>query len=54
MLTPLFLFHFQKVASMFGEASALKDCMQLVSQCEELKTLLQYQKHLSQLDHIGK
>ncbi|XP_013768616.1 uncharacterized protein LOC102211439 isoform X3 [Pundamilia nyererei] len=49
----LHLQSFQQVASMFGEASsALKDCMQLVSQCEELKTLLQYQKHLSQLDHI--
>ncbi|XP_030611060.1 zinc finger protein 184-like isoform X2 [Archocentrus centrarchus] len=44
---------FQQVASMVGETSSvLEDCMQLVSQCEELKTLLHYQKHLSQLDHV--
>ncbi|XP_042364355.1 zinc finger protein 16-like isoform X2 [Plectropomus leopardus] len=43
---------FQQVASMFGEASSLlEECMDSVCQCEELKTLLQYQKDLSQLEH---
>ncbi|XP_069564878.1 uncharacterized protein [Brachyistius frenatus] len=42
---------FQQVASMFGEVSSvLEDCIQSVSHCEELKTLLQYQKDLSKPD----
>lgn len=40
---------------MFVEVSSvLEECMESVSQCEELKTLLQYRKDLSQLDHNGK
>lgn len=40
---------------MFGEASSvLEECMDSVSRHEELKTLLQYQKGLSHLDHSGK
>ncbi|XP_041672514.1 zinc finger protein 2-like isoform X2 [Cheilinus undulatus] len=47
---PLQTFH--QVSSMFGEASlVLEECMNSVSACGELKTLLLYQKHLSQLDH---
>uniref|UniRef100_UPI0037E7AE89 zinc finger protein 184-like n=1 Tax=Semicossyphus pulcher TaxID=241346 RepID=UPI0037E7AE89 len=43
---------FQQVASSFGEVSSvLEDCVDSVSRCQELKTLLQYQKDLSQLDH---
>uniref|UniRef100_A0A8C2YWL9 TERF1-interacting nuclear factor 2 N-terminal domain-containing protein n=1 Tax=Cyclopterus lumpus TaxID=8103 RepID=A0A8C2YWL9_CYCLU len=43
---------FQQVSSMFGEASSVLDeCMDSVSRCRELKTLLQYQKDLGQLDH---
>ncbi|XP_019938430.2 zinc finger protein 287-like isoform X1 [Paralichthys olivaceus] len=43
---------FQQVASMFDEASSvLEDCMESVSQYEELRIVLQYQKDLSQLDH---
>ncbi|XP_054455060.1 zinc finger protein 16-like isoform X2 [Anoplopoma fimbria] len=43
---------FQQVSSMFGEVSSvLEECMDSVSRHEELKTLLQYQKDLSQLDH---
>lgn len=39
---------------MFVDVSCvLKECMELVSQCDELKPLLQYQKDLSQLDHNG-
>lgn len=34
-------------------SSVLKEGMELVSQCDELKPLLQYQKDLSQLDHNG-
>lgn len=42
---------FQQVSSMFGEASSVLDeCMDSVSRCQELKTLLQYQKHVHQLD----
>ncbi|KAM6964622.1 uncharacterized protein LKV04_020368 [Tautogolabrus adspersus] len=47
---PLQSFH--QVASMFGEVSSvLEDCMNSVSGCEELKTLLLYQKDLGLLDH---
>ncbi|XP_060884159.1 zinc finger and SCAN domain-containing protein 12-like [Labrus mixtus] len=47
---PLQSFH--QVSSMFGEVSSvLEDCMNSVSGCEELKTLLLYQKDLSRLDH---
>ncbi len=54
-LFPPFLFHFLQVASMFGEASSvLEECMDSVSRRDEVKTLLQYQKDLSQLDHNGK
>ncbi|XP_038591177.1 zinc finger protein 699-like isoform X1 [Micropterus salmoides] len=43
---------FQQVASMFSETSSvLADYMDCVSRREELRTLLQYQKDLSQLDH---
>ncbi|XP_044035042.1 zinc finger protein 3 homolog isoform X2 [Siniperca chuatsi] len=43
---------FQQVASMFGEVSSvLEECTDSVSRREELKTLLQYQKDLIQLDH---
>lgn len=52
-----YLFHFIiiQVASMFGETSSvLEGYIESVSHCEELKTLLQYQKDLSQLDHNGK
>ncbi|XP_070783623.1 uncharacterized protein [Enoplosus armatus] len=43
---------FQQVASLFGKVSSvLGECMDSVSQTEELKTLLLYQKDLSQLDH---
>ncbi|XP_036936634.1 zinc finger protein 93-like isoform X2 [Acanthopagrus latus] len=43
---------FQQVASMFGEVSSvLEECIDSVSRHEELKTLLQYQKDLSHLDH---
>uniref|UniRef100_UPI003AB0470F uncharacterized protein n=1 Tax=Centroberyx gerrardi TaxID=166262 RepID=UPI003AB0470F len=42
----------QQVASMFSDVSSfLEECMESVSHCQELKTLLQYQKDLSQLDH---
>ncbi|XP_029934385.1 zinc finger protein 852-like isoform X2 [Myripristis murdjan] len=49
-----FLSHqtFQQIASMFADvSSALEECMESVSNCEEVKTLLQHQKDLSQLDH---
>lgn len=40
---------------MFGEASSvLEGCIESVSHCEELKTLLHYQKDFSRLDHNGK
>lgn len=40
---------------MFGRVSSvLEECMDSVSRNEEFKTLLQYQKDLSQLDHNGK
>ncbi|XP_070846754.1 uncharacterized protein [Chaetodon trifascialis] len=43
---------FQQVASMLGEVSSvLEECAGSVSRREELKTLLQYQKNLCQLDH---
>lgn len=43
---------FQQVASMSGDVSSvLEECMESVSRPEELKTLLQYHKDLSQLDH---
>ncbi|XP_040922586.1 zinc finger protein 250-like [Toxotes jaculatrix] len=43
---------FQQVASVVGEVpSVLEDFMESVSQCEELRTVLQYQKDLGQLDH---
>ncbi|XP_029311740.1 zinc finger protein 23-like [Cottoperca gobio] len=43
---------FQQVASMFGDVSSvLGECMHSVSRWEGLKTLLQYQKDLSQLEH---
>ncbi|CAJ1080522.1 zinc finger protein 287-like [Xyrichtys novacula] len=43
---------FHQVASMLGEVSSvLEDCMNSVSGCEELKTLLHYQKDLVQLQH---
>ncbi|XP_073345242.1 uncharacterized protein [Pagrus major] len=43
---------FEQVASMFGEVSSvLEECMDSVSRHEELRTLLQYQKDLNQLDH---
>ncbi|KAK9530802.1 hypothetical protein VZT92_012284 [Zoarces viviparus] len=43
---------FQQVSSMFGEVSSvLEDCMDSVCRREELKTLLQYHKDFSQLDH---
>ncbi|XP_060950765.1 uncharacterized protein LOC133027703 [Limanda limanda] len=42
---------FQQVASMFDEASpVLEDCLESVSQYEELRVVLRYQKDLSQLD----
>ncbi|XP_070708409.1 zinc finger protein 250-like [Pempheris klunzingeri] len=42
----------QQVVSMFGEVSSvLEESMDSVSRCEELKTLLQHQRDLSQLDH---
>ncbi|XP_041830919.1 zinc finger protein 572-like isoform X2 [Melanotaenia boesemani] len=45
---------FQQVASMFGEPSGvLVDCLQTVSQSDELQTLLQYHKDLNQLEHCG-
>lgn len=44
--------NFQQVASMFGEvSSSLEECLDSVCRHEELKTLLRYQKDLSQLDH---
>lgn len=46
---------FFQVADMFGRVSSvLEECMDSVSRNEEFKTLLQYQKDLSQLDHNGK
>ncbi|GAA6234934.1 zinc finger protein 841-like [Lates japonicus] len=43
---------FQQVASMFDEVSSvLVDCLESVSRCEELRTVLQYRKDLSRLDH---
>ncbi|XP_031179846.1 zinc finger protein 184-like isoform X1 [Sander lucioperca] len=43
---------FQQVVSTFGEVSSvLGECMDSVSRCEELRTLLQYQTGLSQLAH---
>ncbi|XP_033987933.1 zinc finger protein 567-like [Trematomus bernacchii] len=43
---------FQQVASTFGDVSSvLGECMDSVSQCEGLQTLLQYHKDLSLLDH---
>ncbi|KAM9336579.1 uncharacterized protein ABDE67_019608 [Symphorus nematophorus] len=43
---------FKQVASMFGEVSSvLEECLDSVSRREELKTLLQYQKDLSRMDH---
>ncbi|XP_047464722.1 zinc finger protein 329-like [Mugil cephalus] len=42
----------QQVASMLGEEpTVLEACMQSVSQFENIKTMLQYQKDLGQLDH---
>ncbi|KAM4715401.1 uncharacterized protein FYW61_018313 isoform 2-T2 [Anableps anableps] len=42
---------FHQVASVFGEVSCvLAEYVQSVSQCDELKNLLQYHKDLSQLD----
>ncbi|XP_039991910.1 zinc finger protein 841-like [Xiphias gladius] len=42
---------FQEVASMFDEVSSvLEDCMESVSQCQELRTVLHHQKDLSRLD----
>ncbi|XP_032358685.1 zinc finger protein 551 [Etheostoma spectabile] len=42
---------FQQVVSTFGEVSSvLEECMDSVSRCEELRTLLQYHTGLSQLD----
>lgn len=44
-----------QVASMFDEASSvLEGCIESVSHCEELKTLLRHQKDFNQLDHNGK
>jgi len=55
MLLSLLLFHFLQVASTFGDVSSvLGECMDSVSQCEGLQTLLQYHKDLSLLDHNGK
>ncbi|KAK5851439.1 hypothetical protein PBY51_002233 [Eleginops maclovinus] len=46
---------FQQVASTFVDVSSvLGECMDSVSQCEGLKTLLQYHKDLSLLEHNGK
>ncbi|XP_072229820.1 uncharacterized protein [Leuresthes tenuis] len=43
---------FQQVASVFDEVSSvLADCVQSVSECDELKALLQYHKDSNQLDH---
>ncbi|XP_068438603.1 uncharacterized protein [Clinocottus analis] len=43
---------FQQVSFMFGEASSVLDeCIDSMSRCRELKTLLQFQKNFSQLDH---
>ncbi|XP_047232078.1 zinc finger protein 264-like isoform X2 [Girardinichthys multiradiatus] len=43
---------FHQVATMFGEGSCvLAQYVQSVSQCDELKILLQYHNDLSQLDH---
>uniref|UniRef100_A0A4W6EVD8 C2H2-type domain-containing protein n=1 Tax=Lates calcarifer TaxID=8187 RepID=A0A4W6EVD8_LATCA len=43
---------FQQVASMFDEVSSvLVDCLESASRCEELRTVLQYRKDLSRLDH---
>ncbi|XP_056221326.1 zinc finger protein 273-like [Seriola aureovittata] len=43
---------FQQVASVLGDVSSvLEECMESVSQCEELRTTLQHQKYLSQQDH---
>ena len=39
---------------MFDEVSSvLADCLQSVSECDELKALLQYHKDPNQLDHNG-
>lgn len=43
---------FQQFACVLGEApSVLEECVQSVSQCEELRSLLQYQRNLITLDH---
>lgn len=39
---------------MFDEVSSVLEEYMDVSQCEQLKTLLQYHKDLSQLDDSGK
>ncbi|XP_015240897.1 PREDICTED: zinc finger protein 37 homolog [Cyprinodon variegatus] len=47
---PVHTFH--QVSSMFGEVSSvLAECVQSVSQCNELKLLLEYHEDLSQLDN---
>ncbi|XP_034563904.1 zinc finger protein 287-like [Notolabrus celidotus] len=43
---------FQQVSSMLADVSSvLEDCMNSVSGCEELRTLLHYQKDVRQLQH---
>ncbi|KAM4525484.1 uncharacterized protein PAE49_001401 [Odontesthes bonariensis] len=43
---------FQQAASVFdGVSGVLADCVQSVSECDELKALLQYHKDPNQLDH---
>ncbi|KAM3592659.1 uncharacterized protein V6R79_023010 [Siganus canaliculatus] len=43
---------FQQVASQFGAVSTvLAECMDTLTQCEELTMLLNYHRELSQLDH---
>uniref|UniRef100_A0A096MBB2 Zinc finger protein 624-like n=1 Tax=Poecilia formosa TaxID=48698 RepID=A0A096MBB2_POEFO len=49
-ILPIQTFH--QVASVFGEVSCvLAEYVQSVTQCDELKNLLQHHKDLSQLDH---
>lgn len=55
LLPTLLPFNCLQVAFMLGEEpSVVEDCLQPVSQFEDIKTMLQYQRDLSQLDHSGK
>lgn len=47
-------FQRSQVSSVFDVSCILEECVLSVSQCDDVKTLLQYHKDLGQLDHGGK